>query len=528
MLDELAVHNLGILEDTRLDVGPGLIVVTGETGAGKTMLLGALRLLSGERSASELIGPFDDEARVEGRFIIGGEELVVSRKVGTARSRSYIDGTMVSVRHLAERTESLIEIVGQHDQLRITRRETIRALVDSHVDHVHLRTYESAWSRLEALRADLDALGGDRRALERERDLLDYQVGEITGAGFAPGEDTVLLQRARRLAHAEELAQHLAGALHSVETALDAAGEALDHLRAATSLDPSLGELSQTGEEVVAALSELRTDTRRESENIERGPSELENTERRLALLGDLRRKYGDTLEAVLAYGAEAARRRDRLQTLLERAETLGRDVEEAHAAVIETGTVLRRARQKAAAVLTSRTAEHLIELGFTTPTLRITVSESPASPHGCDTIGILFSSDERLEPGPVSKVASGGELSRLVLALRLASGVGKTPIIAFDEIDAGVGGETALALGRKLAHLSEGRQVFCVTHLPQVAAFADQHVVVERDGVEATVRTVEGAERLRELSRMLAGLPSSVRGMDHAEELIAAARAQR
>jgi len=270
--------------------------------------------------------------------------------------------------------------------------------------------------------------------------------------------------------------------------------------------------------ELVTAVTDAANDD-------DRDPARLVTVEDRLALLGDLRRKYGATLDDVLRFAHVAAERAAELVGLLDRADRLDGEIEKAELRVHDAGERLRKVRAHTTDRLVLEALAHLRDLGFSRPMVQFVYESVEPGPHGSDRIELQFASDESLAPGPVSRVASGGELSRLVLALRLASGVADVPIVAFDEIDAGVGGATALALGKKLAALAVGRQVLCVTHLPQVAAYADTHLVVERDGARAHVRQVADDERLEELSRMLAGSPGSATGQEHAAELLAAAQ---
>jgi DNA repair protein RecN (Recombination protein N) len=529
MLDELAVRNLGIISDARIEPVSGFVVVTGETGAGKTMLLGALRLLIGEPARTDLIGPDGDEAVVDGRFIADGVETTVSRRITSGRSRAYLDGSMAPAKAIGERVGALVEIVGQHDQLALTHAAELRALVDTRLEsNAPREAYQAAWERLHQVEVTRRQLGGDQRALERELDLLTYQVEEIAGSGFESGDDTRLEQEAARLGNADDLKLALGTALDSLDSADDGVGVAVSEIRKAMRFDAELSGIGELAESVAADLNELARMVRDALDRVEDDPEALAEAEQRLGELGQLRRKYGATLDAVLAFGIEAGLRRDELETMLARAETVDRDHEEAVGAVTAAGAALRDARRAAGERLVSAAAAHLAELGFSDPFLAIEVREAPPGPSGSDRIELQFASDSRLTPGPVSRVASGGELSRLVLSLRLAGGAAAAPIVAFDEIDAGVGGETALAMGRKLAALAAGRQVLCVTHLPQVAAFADQHIVVTRTGTGATVATVEGEARLEELSRMLSGLPDSDQGRAHAQELRDLARASR
>jgi DNA repair protein RecN (Recombination protein N) len=525
VLDELRVMNLGILEDVRIEPGEGLTVVSGETGAGKTMLLGALRLLTGQRAPSDAIGPHGDETLVEGRLIVDGTDMVLTRRIGGRGSRAYLDGEMVPNRVLDDRTDDLIEIVGQDDRFHLLRPSALRALVDSTVNDVAaIERYRNAWKEVRRLEDDLQLLGGDREALERERDILRYQLQDITSAGFRQGDDDILTGRAARLRSAGELTDRLDHARGALDTVIDAAGEVIGELRNVARVDPTSVQLAEAADTLGVLSADLARLVREMAESIEHDPAVLEEVELRLGRLAELRRKYGTTLEQVLAFAEEAEDRLQELERLLDHADTLGAELDAARAELDAAGAVLVELRRMASTAIESDVAVQLADLGLGDARLSITVEPSVPGPDGADTVKVTFSSDPRMTPGPLERIASGGELSRVVLALRLAGHAGDAPILAFDEIDAGVGGETALVLGRKLARLAEGRQVLCVTHLPQVAAFADHHLVVTRVGTSAVVERVDGESRLRELSRMLAGLPESVQGRLHAQELLAAA----
>jgi len=535
MLDELLVENLGIITRAHIEPGPGLVAVTGETGAGKTLLLGALRLLRGDAARSDRIGPDGAEACVEGRFVLDRDtEVVARRRVAAGRSRAYLDGSMVPARALGERLADQVSIVAQHEHVTLGREAALRTLVDAGLDSDGARArvaYAEAWDRLQAVRNDQQALGGDRRVLEREADLGAHQAREIAAAAPSPTEDEELRSRLERLRHAEEIAAALAaahGTLSDDDGIADRLGTIVAELRRAASFDADLSQVEQRADALAAEAADLAVELRRRAEKIEHDPVALEEAQQRLAVLGDLRRKYGETLEEVLAFGAAAAARAEEIAGLLQRADTLAREAVAAEEELGACGEHLAEARRRSAKAISGTTAAHLRELGFRDPVVEVAVTHAAPAGPGADKITLLFASDAELEPAPVNRIASGGELSRLVLAVRLAGGVGEAPVVAFDEIDAGIGGATALAMGEKLAALATGRQVLVVTHLPQVAAFADTHLVVDREGARAGVRRVEGDERLVELARMLGGLPASERGREHAEELLELAAERR
>jgi DNA repair protein RecN (Recombination protein N) len=270
------------------------------------------------------------------------------------------------------------------------------------------------------------------------------------------------------------------------------------------------------------ALTDIGRRIRRAAEQVTADPEEQSLVDARLTLLGDLRRKYGSDLEEVLGFGKEAAQRAGELAGLLDRSATIDSELAATRREMEAAAGLLRSGRQKAGTRLTKEAVKHLLELGFSDPLLVVDVVESDLGAWGADDVRLLFASDSRLTPAEVAKVASGGELSRLVLSLRLAgSRAAGASVLVFDEIDAGIGGSTALAMGRKLAALAREHQILCVTHLPQVAAFAETHYVIEREGATAEVREVAGEERTAQLARMLAGLPDSERGREAAEELL-------
>jgi DNA repair protein RecN (Recombination protein N) len=528
MLEEIVVSNLGLIPEASLEPSEGLTVITGETGAGKTVMLGALRLLIGESTAKDLIGPSGEEADVSARFV-GTTERVARRVVTPNRSKAYIDGAISTASALRETVGPRVSIVGQHDQHAITSSEGVRRLVDGSLsagERPDLDTYADAWDAHELVREEAELLGPDQRYLARELETIQFQIAEITDAGFDVGDEDVLRVKADRLRNSEELAGAIdvvlgrlgdEGATAHVDSAIRSLGNAIV-------LDPTLEELSRRMEELHDQLSDITSDVRRYATDLNVDPEALEETEQRVAALSALKRKYGDSLEAILAFHKEAAAREIELDSLLSSADDISERLEVARKDLNTAGDALRATRTIAAGRIAEAAYNHLTDLGFREPLIEISMTSSAPTKSGADTATVLFASDASMAPGAVSTIASGGELSRLVLALTLASGGAETEVVAFDEIDAGVGGETALAMGRKLASLATTRQVLCVTHLPQVAAFADKHYVVTRNGATASLSVAVDVGRTEELSRMLAGLSSSEKGKEHAEELLALA----
>jgi len=534
MLEELIVSNLGLIEHAAIEPSAGLVAVTGETGAGKTLLLGALGLLAGDTARKDVVGPFGGESTVQARFSVDGEERVVVRRVSKrGRSKAYIDGMMASVRELSEAARRTVEIVGQHDHLRLMSGSHVRALLDGAFDddaRLAAAEYASAYDELRELRSLAEQLGGDRHSLERELEMSRFQVGEIEAASLVANEDDTLAADASTYRNAASIVEALAAGADAlgpdgIEPLMDRVLIALERVR---TFDPRRETLAKQALDIATLLADLRTEVAGAAEGMVEDPADLERLERRIAELGDLKRKYGDSVADVIAFGETASQRADELERLLATAADLEVSLQRTETLVRHTGTELSKHRSRVGRRVAGDAVAHLCELGFESPLIEFSILPTEPGPSGSDRVEILFASSTELEPKPVSRVASGGELSRLVLAIRLAAGPSDTAVAAFDEIDAGVGGTAALALGRKLASLANYRQVLCVTHLPQVAAFADTHIVVSRDGDTTEVAEVNGEARIEELSRMLAGMPESKRGREHAAELLATAGADK
>lgn len=526
MLEELVVANLGLIRSASVEFSPGLTVVTGETGTGKTLMLGALRLLMGASAPKGMIGPHGTTIDVSALLIDGADETTLRRTVNAKRSKAYLDGAIATAGALGDAVMGRIAIVGQHDQHTITSAAGVRALVDRRLgpDGIRARNdYLAAWKTYVSRLDEAKSLGGDLRALEREAEMLEFQIAEIEDAAFAVDEEPELRGRVARLRSSEGLAIEVSGALASLgdEGASMHLDAAVRSIRRANDVDPTIGDIGDRLEAAIDALSEIVSELVRYTTDLTSAPEELDEAEDRLALLGTLKRKYGDSIDDILTFHKDASARLTHLRQLLESAADIEERIAAAETKVGSSGRTLSAHRTKAAEEISAASMEHLKDLGFGDPVVVIDVVGADPAAHGTDTVSLLFASDSSLEPAPVSSVASGGELSRLVLALTLSAGGAQADVVAFDEIDAGIGGATALAMGTKLATLAKERQVICVTHLPQVAAHGSTHLVVRRDGTTASVVSVTGNDRVSEIARMLAGLGESDTAQQHAVELL-------
>ena len=524
MLVELSVRDLGVISDLSLTLGPGMTAVTGETGAGKTLIVEAIELLTGGRADPVLVRPGAAEASVEGRFVNGEEERILSRVVpASGRSRAYLDGRMAQVGALVELAEDMVDLHGQHGHQSLLRPAGQRQALDAFAG-VDLGPLRLARRRVRDLSEELEALGGDARVRARELDLLEHQLREIDGAGLEDieedvrlaAEEEVLARAGEYRSRAEEAYELLAG---------EGGGE--DRLGSALSLLAGRAPFQAVHELLGAAAAELAeaaSSLRAVAESLAEDPERLEAVVARRQLLRDLVRKYGADVGEVIAYAEEARRRRDELAAHDRTAARLEVERGEAKKAVAEEETRVSGERRRAAPQLAAAVAEHLRQLALPGADLSVEVGQDGAG----DQVTFLFTANPGSPLLPLAKVASGGELARAMLAVRLVVTAGP-PVLIFDEVDAGVGGEAATAVGRALAALALEHQVLVVTHLAQVAAFADHQVAVRKkvdgDITRTEVETLGPEARVIELSRMLAGQPDSATARRHAEELLALGR---
>jgi DNA repair protein RecN (Recombination protein N) len=584
MLEEVRITALGVIEDAVLELSSGFTVVTGETGAGKTMVVTGLGLMFGGRADPARVRPGADRATVEGRLRIdpggrvaqqvmeaGGElddeggTLIVSRSVSAeGRSRAHAGGRSVPVSLLTYLADDLVAVHGQADQQQLLRPGRQRQALDRYAGpelHAVLTDYQRAYQRHREVRADLDEL--TRAAQERAAEAEDLRRGlaEIERAEPAEGEDALLLAEEDRLAHADALhaaattaheallGDPASGSFEAADAVSLLAG-ARQALEAVAEHDPALAGLAGRLSEASYLVSDVAADLASYVQVVDSDPARLAAVQERRAELTRLVRTYGGLvpgpaagpdgatavpdLSAVLAWAKQAGSRLTELEGDDDRIATLADEEARLAAAVAELAGQLTELRRAAAESFAAGVTAELSALAM--PHARLAVAVVPAGdfgPHGADEVEIRLAAHPGAPMLPLSKGASGGELSRVMLAIEVVfAGADPVPTFVFDEVDAGVGGKAAVEVGRRLARLARLAQVIVVTHLPQVAAFADAHLVIEKADDGSVTRSgltrLDDAGRVTELSRMLAGLEDSEFGRAHAGELLAAAAAER
>ncbi len=526
---ELRVTNLGIISELQLVLGDGFTTITGETGAGKTLLVEAVALLLGARADATLVRAGAEEARVEARFADGDDELVLARVVSVnGRSRAYIDGSLATVAELAARGRALVDLHGQWEQQSLLAPAEQRRLLDAFAGDKAAKAraeLRHALGEVTAVDDRLASLGGDARSRAREIDLLRFQIDDIDEAAVTADEEQQLDAMITMLGDADELRRVLADAHGALDgSAGDAVGAAVASLEA---FPGALGDLADRVRAVQAEITELVHDVRLRRDGIQADPEQLAAAVARRQRLRELRRKYGETLADVLAYADESRTRLEELQSHDQLVAELEQQRAAAVAAAERAAQSLRKARRAAAPKLAAAVTEHLQELALGRAAFDVELDDAPMSEDGVDAVTFVLAPNAG-EPGrPLARVASGGELSRTMLAIRVVLSQAP-PTLVFDEVDAGLGGEAGAAVGRALAELGRSHQVLCVTHLAQVAAAADAQLHVAKHQVggrtEAQVELLLDDARVREVARMLGGASTSKTAQAHARELLTTA----
>lgn len=562
MLRELHVRDFVLLDDVRVEFEPGLNVLTGETGAGKSMLVDALGAVLGQRTPSDVVRTGASSARVAAVFEAASVPqlrsvvdelglpwedgvLVLVREIG-GRARAYVNGQPTTVGALRRLGTLLAEIHGQHEGQRLLEPASHRELLDAFGggDLLSLRARtEELFARWRQLRSELRALDVGERERAQRVDLLRFQISEIDAVRPRPGEVEELVGLRTRMVNAERLRESVAGAYQALYgdegAAADRVGRAAVLLRQAASWDPALVPLVEALESVEAQLDDLSREVHAAVERAESDPARLEEVESRLAALRALLRKYGDTVEAVLDYRERAARELAALENADSRRAELEQQVATVEAQLASAVRDLSAARSATAHRLEKAILQHLQDLAMPGARFRVRldVEEDPdglpvggrrvaVAAWGADRVEFLLSTNPGEPPRPLHRVASGGELSRVMLALRTVLARADPPaVMVFDEVDSGVGGRTGHVIGAKLSELAGVCQVLCVTHLPQIAALAHHHLairkVTERGRTRTVVEVLDREARVEEIARMLSGPSPTETARRHARELL-------
>ncbi len=551
MLAELVVENLGVIERLAIRFDLGMTAVTGETGAGKTLVVGAIELLLGGRAEPHMVRAGTDEARIDGRFVMADEEVVLTRIVPkSGRSRAYIDGRPTPVSQLAETGAKLVDLHGQHAHQSLLHAPAQRAALDAFAG-IDIKPLVLARGAVRSLEEDRRTFGGDVRARARELDLVRFQLAELDAAQLSdPVEDKTLTIEEDLLSDAQahqQAASTSQDLLSGEDGARDAVGSAIRVLSGRAPYEAAVRRLR----DVAGELEDINAEVRGIGESIEDDPTRLEAVRSRRQMLKELQRKYGDDLASVLAFRDEAQRRCTELAEHDQRAAGIDAKLASAVQAVEKQARALTKARRAVSGELAKAIEVRLRQLAM--PKARIEVEVGEVAVDGDGDVTFLLAANPGSMPLPMAKVASGGELARVMLSLRLALLEGRQMVdgdppetLIFDEVDAGIGGQAAVAVGKALADLGGGRQVLVVTHLAQVAACADHQVQVVKNeaasegsgsgkargkskisNTEVATVTVTSAlmldrdARITELARMLAGNPDSKAARVHAEELL-------
>jgi DNA repair protein RecN (Recombination protein N) len=527
MLVELSIENLGIIESSRLTFHDGFTALTGETGAGKTMLVEAINLVCGRRAEASVIRDGADEAHVEARFVRmgddGEEEVILARTLHReGRSRAYINGRMATVAALSELGEELVDIHGQHAHQRLMSAAAQREALDifGSINRSPLVSAREAVTEIDAL---LGALGGDEKSRAREIDLLSFQCEEIENARIVSADEDQQLSREEDVlsdvAKHQESLQRAVALLSDDGGAVETLGEALRALSAVSSLHSLPERLAA----LLAEATDLAHTVRGAAEGVDENPARLEEIRLRRQLLRDLMRKYGDSLADVMDFGAEARTRLDELMGYAERVAQLETDKTAALKALRAAQLKVGNARRAVASSLATEVEQRLRVLALPNAQVQVSVGDAASDPAG-DSVVFMLAANPGSAPQPLTKVASGGELARVMLALRLVL-TSEPGTMVFDEVDAGIGGAAAVAVATALRELGVHHQVFAVTHLAQVAASAHHHISVSktvRAGKtygSATVVTED--QRPSEVARMLSGGVADDSALAHAQDLL-------
>lgn len=552
MLSELRIRNFALIDRLTVRLGPGLNVLTGETGAGKSIIVGALSLLLGERASADVVRAGEDRASIEGVFDVAGRAdvaaildergidpdddglLVLKREVAKeGRNRAWVNGSPTTAAVLGELGRALVDLHGQHEHQTLLKRDEQRAILDAYAGNAaELARVREAYRAASALRREIDTLDARRREAAQRADFLRFQADEIEAASLRPGEEEELEDEARRLSHSEEL-QALSGGLSDAVTGSERAllGEVgglrrpIDQL---VRIDPVQQEVRELWETAYYALQEIGERMERYAATVEHDPRRLDEIRRRQDLVFRLKAKYGQTLDEVIEVGRAARAELDLIDNAEWELGSLRKKLDDAEAELTAAASTLTTTRVAAAERLSDEVTAVLPELGMSGGAVFRAEALPLAQPGGLGAEEIEFrvSLNRGFDPKPLSSVASGGEMSRIMLAIKtILARLDAVSTLVFDEVDAGIGGRVGLQVGDKMREVAATHQVFAITHLPQIASRAHVHLLVrkaERDGRTTTeVLPLAADDRVLEVARMLGGDPESAVSLEHARELL-------
>ncbi len=553
MLIELRIRDYAVIHDLTVELGPGLSALSGETGAGKSIIVGALSLLLGERASSDSVRTGAERATVEAVFDVSSHPnlrarvndlgidaedglLILRREVATAgRNRAWINESPTTARTVGELGRLLVDLHGQHEHQTLLRKDTQRSILDAFGDAEHDATaVQEAFQGLSRLETELGKTQEHRRELASRVDFLRFQMSELEEANVQPGEEESLTDESRRLENSEELLgeatrihDELYGAEGAVTEKISSLAQTLARLK---EWDPSLEGPHKELEEAYHGLTEVGRDLSTYVGSLRHDPGRLEEIRSRLDLIHTLKRKYGPTSEDVIAARDRVRGELDELEDGRWDEDALTAEVDRMRSSLISAAGRLSAKRREAANRLEKEVEALLPDLGLPAGTFKVQMAIFPeVRSHGAENIEFLVSVNAGFPPSPLARVASGGELSRIMLTLKaILAQVDQVPTMVFDEIDAGIGGQVASLVAAKLQDVARYHQVFVVTHLPQLASRARCHLLVEKSdgqGLATTnVKGLTGDARVREIARMLTGDPESETSRDYARELLAAA----
>ncbi|HKZ17416.1 MAG TPA: DNA repair protein RecN [Geobacteraceae bacterium] len=548
MLTDLFIKNFAIIDSLHVTFGPGLNVLTGETGAGKSIIIGALGLILGARSSAEIIRTGEDEAVVEALFDLSGQpdiaarlaetgidtdgELLVKRVVSRGgKNRVYVNGGLSTTAILSGVSRLLVNIYGQHESQTLVRPGNHLALLDGYGGVSPIQSeFSSLFAEYGKTRAEMKKLEEGEREAHRRLDLLAFQSAEIGGAGLSPGEEEELLRERQLLANADKLLRNSQSAFETLyggdRAVLGLLNEARANIAEIAAIDGSLAGMVETLGGICIQVEDAGLSMRDYSARIEADPHRLQGADDRLDLINRLKKKYAPTVEEILSFKEKVDVELVQLANREHSRSELEKTLSGLEKNIMEKAAELTKKRREAAQALKTSMERELGDLAMKNALFEVffePLSEPGSS--GMERVEFLISSNPGEEPKPLSRVASGGELSRIMLALKQVHPESDVPTLIFDEVDSGIGGATSAIVGKKLKTVARKQQVLCITHLPQVAAYADRHFRVEKKVEDRRTMTqvtyLDGHERISEMARMLGGIRISEKSLEHAREMI-------